>query len=126
MTTCAGAGLGFVDVFDTTATCCMRLAAIGSSMRRGASRRRRATSARFQQRYPRRQFRRRHDQRVRSDRAAQFVGTLQNSSGAAFVQPGLWGIAFGNDLNAQPSNTLFFAAGPNDETDGVYGRIDMQ
>lgn len=58
--------------------------------------------------------------------SGQFVGTLQNSNGAAFVQPGLWGIAFGNDLNAQPSNTLFFAAGPNDEKDGVYGRIDMQ
>ncbi|MGA7816150.1 MAG: TIGR03118 family protein, partial [Caballeronia sp.] len=33
--------------------------------------------------------------------------------------------AFGNDLSNQPSNTLFFAAGPNDEADGVYGRIDL-
>jgi hypothetical protein len=37
----------------------------------------------------------------------------------------VWGIAFGNDLSNQPSNTLFFAAGPNDEADGVYGRIDL-
>jgi hypothetical protein len=42
------------------------------------------------------------------------------------VQPGLWGIAFGNGLDNQPTNTLFFAAGPNGEADGVYGRIDVQ
>ena len=44
----------------------------------------------------------------------------------SFVQFGLWGIAFGNGLSNQPVNTLFFAAGPNDETDGVYGRIDVK
>ncbi|SAL61957.1 hypothetical protein AWB70_05629 [Caballeronia cordobensis] len=55
-----------------------------------------------------------------------FVGQLINTDGTPLVQPGLWGIAFGNNLNAQPSNTLFFAAGPNAEADGAYGRIDMQ
>ncbi|SAK52126.1 hypothetical protein AWB75_01648 [Caballeronia catudaia] len=53
------------------------------------------------------------------------VGQLMNTDGTPLVQRGLWGIAFGNNLSAQPSNTLFFAAGPNDEADGVYGRIDM-
>jgi uncharacterized protein (TIGR03118 family) len=52
-------------------------------------------------------------------------GTLQQPDGKAIVEPGLWGIAFGNGLNNQPVNTLFFAAGPNDEADGVYGRIDV-
>jgi uncharacterized protein (TIGR03118 family) len=54
-----------------------------------------------------------------------FVGAISNSSGAAFVSPGLWGIAFGNDAANQPHNTLFYAAGPNDEANGVYGRIDL-
>src|SRR6201996_7068898 len=54
------------------------------------------------------------------------MGTLNTANGAAFVQPGLWGIAFGNGLDNQPVNTLFFAAGPNDEANGVYGRIDVQ
>jgi uncharacterized protein (TIGR03118 family) len=54
------------------------------------------------------------------------LGTLTDQTGAKIVQHGLWGIAFGNGLNAQPTNTLFFAAGPNDEANGVYGRIDMQ
>jgi len=54
----------------------------------------------------------------------QFMGTLSTANGA-FAAPGLWGIAFGNDAANQPHNTLFFAAGPNDEVNGSYGRIDM-
>jgi len=38
---------------------------------------------------------------------------------------GLWGIGFGNGSANQPVNTLFFAAGPHDEGDGLYGRIDV-
>jgi hypothetical protein len=37
---------------------------------------------------------------------------------------GLWGIAFGNGIQHQPTDTLFFAAGPDDEDHGLYGRID--
>lgn len=54
----------------------------------------------------------------------QFMGTLSTANGA-FASPGLWGIAFGNDAANQPHNTLFFAAGPNDEANGSYGRIDL-
>lgn len=59
-----------------------------------------------------------------------WIGTLQTSAGA-FAQPGLWGIAFGNDgvLNGvnlnQPHNTLFFTAGPNEAANGLYGRLDL-
>ncbi|RQR60393.1 TIGR03118 family protein [Burkholderia sp. Bp9125] len=53
------------------------------------------------------------------------LGTLLQGDGSAIVEPGLWGIAFGNGLNNQPTNTLFFVAGPNDEADGLYGRIDV-
>jgi uncharacterized protein (TIGR03118 family) len=54
-----------------------------------------------------------------------FIGTLGDASGTAFAMPGLWGIAFGNDAGNQPHNTLFFAAGTNDEANGMYGRIDL-
>lgn len=54
-----------------------------------------------------------------------FKGQVTDSTGAAFAVPGLWGIGFGNDAVNQPHATLFFAAGPNDEANGVYGRIDM-
>ncbi|OUL95285.1 TIGR03118 family protein [Paraburkholderia hospita] len=53
------------------------------------------------------------------------MGPLKSSNGGTIIEPGLWGIAFGNNLSNQPSNTLFFTAGPNDEADGVYGRIDL-
>ena len=57
--------------------------------------------------------------------AGTYVGTVSDSGGAAIATPGLWGIAFGNDANNQPHNTLFFAAGTNDEANGSYGRIDL-
>jgi uncharacterized protein (TIGR03118 family) len=51
------------------------------------------------------------------------VGALQTAAGADIVLEGLWGIAFGNGINSQPTNALFFAAGPNDELNGIYGKI---
>jgi len=57
--------------------------------------------------------------------AGTLLGTVQDSGGAAIATLGLWGIAFGNDANNQPHNTLFFAAGPNNEMNGSYGRIDV-
>jgi len=57
--------------------------------------------------------------------SGQLVGSIQNAGGTAFAVPGLWGIAFGNGANNQPKNTLFYAAGTNDEANGAYGRIDV-
>ena len=57
--------------------------------------------------------------------SGQFMGAVQDGAGAAIAEPGLWGIAFGNDAVNQPHNTLFFAAGINNQADGIYGRIDL-
>jgi uncharacterized protein (TIGR03118 family) len=54
------------------------------------------------------------------------TGTLSKADKTPIVVDGLWGIAFGNGVSDQPTNTLFYAAGPNNETHGVYGRIDAQ
>jgi uncharacterized protein (TIGR03118 family) len=51
------------------------------------------------------------------------LGTLRGANGPIHVD-GLWGMAFGNGVQNQPVNTLFFAAGPDDEEHGLYGRID--
>ena len=37
---------------------------------------------------------------------------------------GKLGLSFGNGASTQPTDTLFFAAGPNDESHGLYGRIE--
>lgn len=54
-----------------------------------------------------------------------FMGALAKSDQTPIVIDGLWGIAFGPGVNSQPTNTLFFAAGPSDEKHGLYGRIDL-
>jgi uncharacterized protein (TIGR03118 family) len=54
-----------------------------------------------------------------------FVGTITDSNGTAMAIDGLWGLAFGNGINAQPTTTLFYAAGPAAGSNGVYGRIDF-
>jgi uncharacterized protein (TIGR03118 family) len=36
---------------------------------------------------------------------------------------GLWGIGFGNGTGSGPTSSLFFAAGPDDETHGLFGSI---
>ena len=51
-------------------------------------------------------------------------GHLKGTNGKAIVIDGLWGIAFGNGGTAGPKTTLFFAAGPNGEEDGLFGRLD--
>ena len=56
--------------------------------------------------------------------SATFQGQLRTPAGEVIAIDGLWGIAFGNNLNSQPPTSLFFAAGPNDEANGVYGKIE--
>jgi uncharacterized protein (TIGR03118 family) len=53
-----------------------------------------------------------------------FRGQLKGTNGRVLVLDGLWGMAFGNNLFSQPSTTLFFAAGPDGENHGAYGRIE--
>lgn len=55
-----------------------------------------------------------------------YAGTLSTADGSAIVIDGLWGIAFGNGINSQPTNTLFYTAGPGNEAHGLFGRIDVQ
>jgi len=54
------------------------------------------------------------------------AGPLHTRGQQDLVIEGLWGIAFGPGIQNQPTDTLFFAAGINDEEDGLYGRIDPQ
>jgi uncharacterized protein (TIGR03118 family) len=53
------------------------------------------------------------------------AGVLKDASGNPIVIDGLWGIAFGNGAAAGPRNTLYFAAGPNHEADGLFGSITV-
>jgi len=54
------------------------------------------------------------------------MGTLSTADGNPIAIDGLHGIAFGNGIGDQSTNTLFFAAGPGGGSHGVYGRIDIR
>jgi uncharacterized protein (TIGR03118 family) len=51
-----------------------------------------------------------------------FKGTLATSPKHSVVIDGLWGLAFGNGTTGD-ANTLYFTAGPNDESHGLFGKI---
>ena len=50
-------------------------------------------------------------------------GVMKGTDHRPIEIDGLWGIGFGNGANAGPTNTLFFAAGPDEETHGLFGSI---
>jgi uncharacterized protein (TIGR03118 family) len=52
-----------------------------------------------------------------------FIGFVKNADGSLMTIDGLWSLTFGNDGGAGPANTLFFTAGINNETDGLFGTI---
>lgn len=56
--------------------------------------------------------------------SGEFDGYLKDAEDHPITIGGLWAISFGNGAAAQPSNVLFYAAGANQEADGIYGRID--
>ncbi len=54
------------------------------------------------------------------------TGYLRNRVGEAIAIEGLWGLAFGNGESLGQSNYLYFTAGPNDEADGLFGRLNWK
>jgi uncharacterized protein (TIGR03118 family) len=52
-----------------------------------------------------------------------FRGTLSESPGHPLEIDGLWGLAFGNGVTAGDATTLYYAAGPEDERHGLFGKI---
>jgi uncharacterized protein (TIGR03118 family) len=119
-----GAGLGYVDIYDTNGKLIKQLVATGKlnapwGLALAPSNFGTLSGALLVGNFG--------DGKINGYAAATgtFLGTVNNQAGAALVAPGLWGIAFGNDANNQPHGTLFYAAGINDEAHGNFGRIDL-
>lgn len=120
----AGAGLGAVDVFDTGGTLLRRLVMAGGVLDApwGLAK----APAGFGSFGGALLVGNFGDGRIHAFDIAtgMLMDSLKKADGTPVVIDGLWGMAFGNGLNGQPTKTLFFAAGPNDESHGLYGRID--
>lgn len=54
-----------------------------------------------------------------------FLGQITDVNGAPIINSGLWGITFGNGGNGGSTSTLYFAAGINNEQDGLFGSLSV-
>ena len=51
-------------------------------------------------------------------------GPLRTSNGDMMAIDGLWALEFGVDAGGFSSDTLYYTAGPDDESHGVFGSIE--
>jgi uncharacterized protein (TIGR03118 family) len=118
----AGEGLGFVSVFDTAGTFVARVASGEPLDAPWGLAIAPAGFGRFSGNLLVGNF---GNGRINAYDLATFEprGHLKTADHKPLVIDGLWGIAFGNGAGAGPTTTLFFAAGPDDETHGLFGSV---
>lgn len=121
----AGRGLGFVDVFDADGNLLRRLAQHGTLNAPWGMALAPTGFGKFSNDLLVGNF---GDGTINAfdPRTGAFKGQLRGADNKVLKIDGLWGLAFGNGILNQPTDTLFFAAGPHDEADGLYGRIDAR
>ncbi len=119
----AGRGLGFVDVFDPNGQLIRRVASRGALNAPWGMALAPEGFGRFANHLLVGNF---GDGRILAYDldTGELDGRLAAGDGKPLQIDGLWGLSFGNGFAGQPVNTLFFAAGPDDEQHGLYGRID--
>ena len=118
----AGPGLGFVNVFDANGNLIRRIGAHGKLNAPWGLALAPADFGRFSNRLLVGNF---GDGAILAfdPHNGAFLGRLRKPDGRLLKIDGLWGFAFGNGILSQPTSTLFFAAGPDDENHGLYGTV---
>jgi uncharacterized protein (TIGR03118 family) len=53
-----------------------------------------------------------------------FAGYLRGVDTKIISIDGVWGLAFGNGVSLGDAGSLYFTAGPNNENDGLFGRLN--
>ena len=56
----------------------------------------------------------------------EFRGYLRDPGTHIISIDGIWGLTFGNGVSLGDANALYFTAGPNNEQDGLFGRINVR
>ncbi len=117
----AGAGFGFVDVFDTNGHLLRRLISRGLLNAPWGLVIAPGGFGRFSGDLLVGNF---GDGRIHAyDLGGHFRGTLRDESGEPIVIDGLWALRFGNGVAGSPT-TLLFSAGIEDEEHGLFGAIE--
>lgn len=117
-----GAGLGYVDVYDTNGKLIKQLIAAGALNAPWGIALAPADFGTFSNALLVGNF---GDGKINAFDASSGAPLGVLAATTASAAPGLLGIAFGNDADSQPHNALFFAVGLNGGADGVYGRVDL-
>ncbi|SIT41372.1 conserved exported hypothetical protein [Paraburkholderia ribeironis] len=116
----AGKGHGFVDVFDTDGHLLRRFASRGTLNSPWGIARASFAFGRFSGKILIGNF---GDGRISVfDNDGRFVDQLENAFGNPLAIDGLWTLTLGGGRNSSP-DTLYFTAGPNKETNGLFGTI---
>jgi uncharacterized protein (TIGR03118 family) len=116
----AGRGNGFVDVFDTDGHLLRRFANRGHLNSPWGMTRASFAFGHFSGMILIGNF---GDGRVNVfDSRGEFVDQLEDSRGKPLVIDGLWTLTLGGGAKSSP-DTLYFTAGPNSETNGLFGTI---
>ena len=116
----AGPGRGFVDVFDTDGKLLKRLASRGALNSPWGVARASFAFGQFSGDILVGNF---GDGRINVfDSDGRFLDTLRDAKGKPISIDGLWTLTLGGGAKSNPS-TLYFTAGPNDESDGLFGTI---
>jgi uncharacterized protein (TIGR03118 family) len=116
----AGPGRGFVDVFDTDGHLLQRFASRGALNSPWGVARASFAFGRFSGDILVGNF---GNGKINAfDSNGNFLGTLRDNNGNQLKIDGLWTLTLGGGRNSS-SDTLYFTAGPNGETDGLFGTI---
>jgi uncharacterized protein (TIGR03118 family) len=118
----AGPGNGFVDVFDTSGHLLRRVASHGTLNSPWGLALAPQDFGEFSDALLVGNF---GDGRINAFHVTSgaFLGQFQDANGTPIAISGLWGLRFGNDAAAGPHNTLFFTAGIDEETHGLFGSL---
>ena len=116
----AGNGHGFVDVFDTDGHLLRRFASRGTLDSPWGITRASFAFGRFSGKILIGNFGNGRINVFNND--GTFVDQLENPYGNPLAIDGLWALTLGGGRNSSP-DTLYFSAGPNKETNGLFGTI---
>ena len=116
----AGAGNGFVDIFDTNGNLLRRFASRGTLNSPWGVSRASFAFGRFSGDILVGNF---GNGKISAfDSNGDFLGILRDDNGKQIKIDGLWTLTLGGGRNSN-FDTLYFTAGPNGETDGLFGTI---
>jgi uncharacterized protein (TIGR03118 family) len=119
-----GAGLGYVDVFDTSGNFIQRVASGGTLDAPWGLAIAPSNFDGFSNDLLVGNF---GDGRINAydPTTYAFIGQLLDQQGNPITIDGLWDLGFGNGGSGGPTNRLFFTAGLNDEADGLFGALSV-